>query len=411
MPYQDAPEGEGGVLPWSTKPLHPYIKITSGQSPSKFRFGAVGTPYFKVEQLGRTHKFLSRETTPYLSTDVPSVPEGSVVFAKRGAAIALNRVRLLAEPGFMDTNLMALTPTAGLDSEYLFYALLHRGLWDIADVTSVPQINNKHIKPLELPIPLLEEQRAIVAVLTAADEAVGSLERLISKKVDVRTGLEQQLLSGRSRHPGFSEPWLTTTLGERGIFLKGRGIRREDIRASGVSCIRYGELYTTYRNYTTDAVSHVDETVASRALPLRKGDLLFASSGETREEIGMCVAWLGERPAVAGGDIIVFRSQGVDSAFLASLMNTPPIASQKARMGQGDAVVHINSRGLSDISLRLPALDEQEAVAGVLSNADAEIRLLEKRLIKARRVKVGLMQELLSGRTRLPVVEPVPVPV
>lgn len=379
------------------------MRLTSGQSPSGFKFGSVGTPYFKVDQLGKSTKYLGREQTPYLGRDVPEVPAGSVLIAKRGGAIALNRVRVLAEPGFMDTNVMALTPGPELDSEFLFYWLSYRGLWDIADVTSVPQINNKHINPLGIRLPGPDEQMAIVQALKEADEHIASIRRLIAKKRDIKQGLSQGLLTGRTRLSGFIGEWTPVKLGQLGTFLKGRGIKRDDVRTSGVPCIRYGELYTTYSNYTAETVSFVDASVAETALPVRQNDILFAGSGETKEEIGTAVAYVGEALAVAGGDTIALRGAGYDPIFLASLLNTPTVAVQKARGGQGDAVVHINWRVLAAISLTLPGRAEQEAIARVLLDADAEIDALERYLKSAQAIKIGMMQELLTGRTRLPV--------
>ena len=124
-----------GVIPddWDATQLGGLVRITSGASPSLFRFTGNGIPYFKVEQLSNSGKYLSGTDTPYLFERGPSVPARSVVFAKRGAAIALNKVRILNQESFMDTNLMALTPQDGLDWEYLFYALGYIGLWRFAD--------------------------------------------------------------------------------------------------------------------------------------------------------------------------------------------------------------------------------------------------------------------------------------
>jgi type I restriction enzyme S subunit len=333
------------------------------------------------------------------------VPAGSVVFAKRGGAIALNRIRILSEPSFMDTNVMALTPSRRLNSEFLYYVLSFRGLWDIADVTSVPQINNKHIIPFKLSLPSMDEQTRIVGVLAGADDLILTLEELIAKKQAIRHGMMQQLLTGKTRLPGFTGAWSRETLGGLGTFLKGRGIRRDDVRSLGVACIRYGELYTTYRDYTSTTVSHVSRRVAASALPIRHGDLLFAGSGETREEIGMCVAFIGRQRAVAGGDIIVLRAPQLNPVYLASLTNTPNVATQKARLGQGDAVVHISSRALASIKIDLPPRAEQDTIAAVLVDIDNTIRLLEDCLVKAKSVRQGMMQELLTGHTRLPVLE------
>jgi type I restriction enzyme S subunit len=388
---------------WKPRRLGELVKLTSGQSPTGFRFGATGTPYFKVDQLGKSAKYLGRDQTPYLAEDLPQVPAGSVLIAKRGGAIALNRVRVLSEPGFMDTNVMALTPGPDIRSEFLYYWLAYRGLWDIADVTSVPQINNKHIIPLEIRLPDRDEQLAIVRALKEADNLVALTAGWIAKKRDIKQGLMQELLTGRTRLPGFTDEWRTVSLGQLGTFLKGRGVKRDDVKTRGVPCIRYGELYTTYRNYTASTVSFVEPHVAATALPIRNADVLFAGSGETKEEIGMSVAYIGDDSAVAGGDIIVLRGAGYDPVFLASLLNTPEVASQKARRGQGDAVVHINWRALAAIEVKVPSPAEQTAIARILLDADSEVRAQENRLRSARAIKTGMMQELLSGRTRLPV--------
>jgi type I restriction enzyme S subunit len=132
-----------------------------------------------------------------------------------------------------------------------------------------------------------------------------------------------------------------------------------------------------------------------------RGGLLFAGSGETAEDIGKCVAFLGEEEAYAGGDIIIFTPYGQDSMYLGYLMNHSSITCQKARMAQGDAVVHISAANLGQLQLSLPSLDEQRAIASVLSDMDAEIEALERRRDKTRLLKQGMMQELLTGRVRL----------
>jgi type I restriction enzyme S subunit len=141
--------------------------------------------------------------------------------------------------------------------------------------------------------------------------------------------------------------------------------------------------------------------VAETARLLKKGDLLFAGSGETKEDIGKCVAFVDDFEAYAGGDIVILRPQGVDSLFLGFSLNTSPINRQKASRGQGDAVVHIGSTALADITVNLPPLPEQTAIAEVLFEIDAELACLEQRREKTRALKQGMMQELLTGRTRL----------
>lgn len=300
---------------------------------------------------------------------------------------------------------------AEFDNIFLYYVLqspeFQRLLVDNASGSTALGIQRRRLELLEIASPPLKMQQKIAAALNEADLLIGSLEGLIAKKLDVKQGMMQDLLTGRTRLPGFTGDWHEVELGQLGVFLKGRGINREQVRPSGIPCIRYGELYTAYHDYARETVSFVDPDVASSALPIRSGDLLFAGSGETKAEIGMTVAYVGEADAVAGGDIIVLRGTGFDPIFVGSLLNTPTLVAEKASRGQGDAVVHIGAGALSALRVRLPAIDEQREIAEVLQGVDAEVEALGRRLESARAVKVGMMQELLTGRTRLPVKEDV----
>lgn len=197
--------------------------------------------------------------------------------------------------------------------------------------------------------------------------------------------------------------WDVKTLNDLGSFMKGKGIKRDDVTDDGLACVRYGELYTRYNNYVYSPASRIPESVAQTAQPLKTGDLLFAGSGETAEEIGKCVAYLGEEDAYAGGDIVILRPVDQNSLYLGHLLNHAVVAEQKARYGQGDAVVHISARNLAMVKLPLPpTTDEQDAIAKVLSDVDGLIGALERLIAKKRAIKQAAMQQLLTGKTRLP---------
>jgi len=197
--------------------------------------------------------------------------------------------------------------------------------------------------------------------------------------------------------------WDIKTLNDLGSFMKGKGIKRDDVTEDGLACIRYGELYTRYNNYVYSPASRIPESVALTTQPLKTGDLLFAGSGETAEEIGKCVAYLGEEEAYAGGDIVILRPMDQNSLFLGHLLNHAVVVEQKARYGQGDAVVHISARNLAMVKLPLPSKpDEQNAIAEALSDLDGLIGALEKLIAKKRAIKLATMQQLLTGKTRLP---------
>jgi len=224
---------------------------------------------------------------------------------------------------------------------------------------------------------------------------------LIAKKRDLKQAAMQQLLTGKQRLPGFSGEWEVKRLGDVGTFSKGKGIKKDDVVSDGLPCIRYGEIYTRHNDYIKVFYSFIPRQVAKQSQRLRKGDLLFAGSGETAEEIGKCVAFLGDEEAYAGGDIVLFTPSDQDAMYLGYLMNHSSISDQKARMGQGDAIVHISAKSLAQLELRLPHLEEQTAIATVLSDMDAELAALDARREKTRALKQGMMHELLTGRIRL----------
>lgn len=211
----------------------------------------------------------------------------------------------------------------------------------------------------------------------------------------------QELLTGQRRLPGFQAEWCTVSLGEIGTFLKGSGITREQAQSGAIPCVRYGEIYTTHTDHVRSFESGISPAVAATATPLRQGDILFAGSGETKEDIGKCVAFLDDFEAYAGGDIVILRPRGFDSRYLGYALNAAEVNRQKASKGQGDAVVHINAAALAQISVRTPEIAEQTAIATILSDIDTEITALEARLTKARQLKQGMAQALLTGRIRL----------
>jgi len=247
----------------------------------------------------------------------------------------------------------------------------------------------------------MNEQHAIAEALGDVDALIGALDALLAKKRDVKRGAMQRLLTGATRLLGFSEPWERVALGARGHFAKGQGISRAQVQGHGLPCVRYGEIYTHHHDKVRAFHSFISPEVAAKSARLSHGDLLFTASGETAEEIGKCVAFLRDEEAYAGGDIVLFRPAKDDAAFLGYLMNHETMVRQKMRRAQGDMVVHISARSLSAIEFDAPQVDEQRAIAAVLSDMDAEIEALGARRAKTADVKKGMMRDLLTGRVRL----------
>jgi type I restriction enzyme S subunit len=254
---------------------------------------------------------------------------------------------------------------------------------------------------LKVRIPSAPEQRRIAEVLLTWDRAIETLQNLVANARAQKTALIQTLLTGKRRLIGFSGAWVPAYLSERGAFRKGKGISRADVKTAGLPCVRYGELYTRHHDVVRNIGSFIDEASASLSQPIQTGDILFACSGETVEDIGKCAAYIGDEQAFAGGDIVVFSPKQDSAVFLAYLLNSPSVVMQKSQMGQGHSVVHIGMGALGKLQFEAPTRPEQDAIADCLLRADAQIRILETQLNGLVGEKAALMQQLLTGKRRV----------
>lgn len=286
---------------------------------------------------------------------------------------------------------------------YINSAAYHNQLLPLMTGTKVTSVSRAGFVSTSVSLPPLPEQKAIAEALSDVDGLLAAMTKLIEKKHAIKQGAMQQLLTGKKRLAGFTGTWVEKRLGDCGSFSKGAGISRAQANSGNIPAIRYGELYTTHQDYVKAFESFISEDVAKTSTRLTRGDIVFACSGETKEEIGKCAAFIGDEVAYAGGDLIIFSpADGYDSLFLAFELNAPFCSSQKAAVGQGDAVVHIRQNSLAELVVHMPiTLAEQQAIASVLSDMDAEIAALEAKRAKYESVKKGMMQELLTGKTRL----------
>lgn len=197
--------------------------------------------------------------------------------------------------------------------------------------------------------------------------------------------------------------WEYKQLSSLGSFSKGAGISKADLVPQGVPCIRYAEIYTKYNFLLRKCLSHIPAELTSQSAPIVYGNILFAGSGETAEDIGKSVAYLGEETAYASGDIIIFTLNDKKVAsplFLAYYLNTIG-RKQLNRLGEGQSIVHIYPEELSKVSVPCPSTEEQQKIVEVLETWDKAIQLTRKLIEQKELQKKYLMQQLLSGRTRL----------
>ena len=185
--------------------------------------------------------------------------------------------------------------------------------------------------------------------------------------------------------------WEVRHLGRIGRFFKGGGGTKEDEREEGIPCVRYGDLYTHHRFFITASRACVAPELAATAYtPIAYGDVLFAGSGETIEEIGKSAVNLIRGPACCGGDVIVFRpSIDAEARFLGYIADCSASVHQKACIGRGFTVMHIYSSDLKYMTVAIPPVPEQVAIVRFLDYADRRIR----RYIRAQQQLIALLEE------------------
>ena len=169
--------------------------------------------------------------------------------------------------------------------------------------------------------------------------------------------------------------WKVRNLGQAGTLTKGMGGNKDDERPKGLPCVRYGDLYTTHEYFIERTRAFIDREEVGKYTRLEQGDVLFAASGETIEEIGKSAVNLIDGPAYCGGDVILFRpSSPLIPRYMGYAMGCKPIADQKAVMGRGFTVYHIYGRQLKYIRFPIPPPEEQAAIVRFLDHADEQIQ-------------------------------------
>ncbi|RYE59448.1 MAG: restriction endonuclease subunit S [Sphingobacteriales bacterium] len=195
------------------------------------------------------------------------------------------------------------------------------------------------------------------------------------------------------------EEWEVKELKMLGAFSKGRGISKEELVDIGIPCIRYGEIYTTHDYVIKEFKSFINEDTAIESKRINKGDILFAGSGETIEEIGKCVAYNFDDEAYAGGDIIVLTvNRDIDAVYLAYTLEIDGVNRQKRILGQGNSVVHIYSRDLAKILVPLATKAERNKIAVILSTWDEAIQKTQQLIAQLKKRNKGLTQKLLTPK-------------
>ena len=198
------------------------------------------------------------------------------------------------------------------------------------------------------------------------------------------------------------EGWEYKKLGEIATDMyRGSGIKRDQVTNEGFPCVRYGEIYTTYNVAFDSCVSHTKEEYISSPKYFEFGDLLFAITGESVEDIGKTIAYLGNERCLCGGDIICMKHHQ-NPKYLAYALSAPDAIRQKGLGKTKLKVVHTNAPALKAISIPLAPLSEQQSIVDYLDSAFAKIDAMkanaEKALNEAKALFQASLKEMLEPK-------------
>lgn len=250
-------------------------------------------------------------------------------------------------------------------------------------------------------VPPVAEQVLIADALDEAVDLIETLERLIAKKRDIKQGMLQELLTGRTRLPGFVGEWRVRFLGDVATIdpealSLATTPRSEMIDYIALEDVSSGRLRGSSQYEFGSAPSRARRKVKS-------GDVLFGTVRPNLKSHAIYRQGLPNPVASTGFTVIRSRHGLSDSSFLAQWVLSDVVLAQVDRMIAGSNYPAVSSADVRKFTLDLPDVEEQRAIGLVLADTDVEILALERRLASARAVKTGMMQELLTGRTRLPV--------
>lgn len=403
-----------GTIPqeWETKTLEEvceYISDGDHLPPPKTKSGV---PFITISDINKSTHLIDFSQTAFVSRSYynsikneKKAKLGDILYTVTGSYGIPIMVKDNIKFCFQ-RHIALLRPSCCISTKYLYFALNGDMLLKQADdaATGVAQktISLSSLNNISIPFPpTVWEQNRIATALMDMDELIQDLQKLITKKQNIKSGTMQLLLSGKKRLSGFNKPWEKIQMPKLATVSKGKGLSKAKLSPNGrYKCMLYGEIFTTYNYVMDECISHTDFFEGTLS---NNGDVVLPASTTTcGRDLAKAVA-INEEGILLGGDIIILRnSYGKFFAnFLAPLI-TELYKDQIEEVAHGVTIVHLTTKNIGKFSFFIPSdLDEQRAIAKVLTDMDDEIQMLQTRLQKYINLKQGMMQQLLTGKIRL----------
>ena len=355
------------------------------------------TSGYVTEGRFRAENYLHVEKQKFEEEKRSAVRPGDIVMAKIGARCGASAILPSDHPiGILSGNALKITVDKTRHSTFyvwqVLWSLYSEGNFEeLRTVGAQPAISMANLKKHKIALPPEPEQRAIAAALSDVDALLGGLDRLIAKKRDLKQAAMQQLLSGQTRLPGFSGEWEAVEFGDIASIRNFKVLPSS--MPAGTQCV---ELESIDQG-TGRLLMSVEAAGLSSKYSFRKGDVLF---GRLRAYLRKY--WLATFDGVCSTEIwpLIARDERLAGSFLHLLVQSNDFVNA-AGVSYGTHMPRTDWSVLKRLPVRIPPFPEQTAIAVILSDMDSELAALEARRDKTRNLKQGMMQELLTGKTRL----------
>ena len=256
----------------------------------------------------------------------------------------------------------------------------------------VVHTNAPALKAISIPLAPLSEQQSIVDYLDSAFAKIDAMKANAEKRLNEAQALFQASLK-KMLEP--KEGWEDKALKDFATDMyRGSGVKRDQVTEDGISCVRYGEIYTKYNYHFNECDSHTLEEYVNSPKYFEYGDILFAITGESVEEIGKSIAYTGKDKCIAGGDIVVMK-HNYEPRYISYALSTPSAIKQKGRGKTKLKVVHTNIPSLKEIIIPIAPVNEQIIIADTLDSLKSKVDRLQENYDKISQECDALKQAIL----------------
>ena len=402
---EKVPEG------WKFRTLGEVSSIVLGQSPNSKTYNNKGNglPFFQGKA-----DFGARAPKVKYWCSVPSkvAPKNSILLSVRAPVGDIN---FSTEKCCIGRGLASITATS-VESEFLYQSLLYSKpkFEALGQGSTFEAINGVELKGFIIEIPPLPEQKKIASILTSVDEVIENTQKQIDKLQDFKKATMNELLTKGIGHTEFKDSelgripdgWFTKTVGDIGPFFNGLNGKISKDFGQGEPFLTYLQVFNKTLSVRAQAgLVSIDE--GEKQEKVRYGDILFTTSSETSNEVGMAAVFLekGWSPYLNSFCFGLRPKEEfpLNPEFANHFFRGDKFRSDMRPLAQGSTRFNLSKENLKELSVTLPPIPEQKKIASILSSIDENIEDKQQKLQKTQSLKKSLMQDLLTGKVRVQV--------